>query len=47
MLLADHRITAIIVGPRKSEHLEPISEALNTRLNETDRVDLANLFPVL
>jgi aryl-alcohol dehydrogenase-like predicted oxidoreductase len=46
-LLADHRITGIIVGPRKPEHLEPIYEALNTRLNQTDRVDLANLFPVL
>ena len=46
-LLSDDRITGIIVGPRKAEHLEPIHEALNTHLNETDRVDLANLFPVL
>ena len=45
-LLADYRITGIIVGPRKPEHLKPIYEALNTRLNETDRVDLASLFPV-
>ncbi|CAF0946669.1 unnamed protein product [Rotaria sordida] len=46
-LLSDSRITGIIIGPRKPEHLEPIREALNTRLNETDRIDLANLFPVL
>jgi aryl-alcohol dehydrogenase-like predicted oxidoreductase len=46
-LLSDARITGIIIGPRKPEHLEPIHEALNTRLNETDRIDLANLFPVL
>ena len=43
-LLSDDRITGVIIGPRKSEHLEPVYEALNTRLNETDRVDLANLF---
>jgi aryl-alcohol dehydrogenase-like predicted oxidoreductase len=46
-LLSDDRITGIIVGPRKPEHLQPVYEALNIRLNETDRVDLANLFPVL
>ncbi|CAF4597133.1 unnamed protein product [Rotaria sp. Silwood1] len=46
-LLGDSRITGIIIGPRKPEHLEPIREALNIRLNETDRVDLINLFPVL
>ena len=46
-LLSDNRITGIIVGPRKAEHLEPIYEALNTHLSETDRLDLANLFPVL
>ncbi|CAF1385197.1 unnamed protein product [Didymodactylos carnosus] len=46
-LLSDRRITGIIIGPRKSEHFEPIHEALNTRLNETDRIDLANLFPLL
>ena len=46
-LLSDCRITGIIVGPRKPEHLKPVYEALNTHLNETDRVDLANLFPVL
>ncbi|CAF3349686.1 unnamed protein product [Rotaria socialis] len=46
-LLSDPRITGIVVGPRKSEHLEPVREALNVRLNETDRIDLATLFPVL
>ncbi|CAF5036913.1 unnamed protein product, partial [Rotaria socialis] len=45
--LSDPRITGIVVGPRKSEHLEPVREALNVRLNETDRIDLATLFPVL
>ncbi|CAF1183402.1 unnamed protein product [Adineta steineri] len=46
-LLSDCRITGIVIGPRKPEHLKPIEEALNIHLNETDRVDLANLFPVL
>lgn len=45
-LLSDDRITGIIIGPRKPEHLEPVYEALNVHLNETDRVDLAKLFPV-
>lgn len=44
-LLADQRITGIIVGPRRIEHLQPISEALSIHLNETDRIDLKNLFP--
>jgi len=46
-LLSDHRITGIIIGPRKPDHFKPVYEALNTHLNETDRVDLANLFSVL
>ncbi|CAF1120843.1 unnamed protein product [Adineta ricciae] len=46
-LLSDDRITGVIVGPRKPEHLEPVTEALSLHLNETDRVDLAHLFPKL
>jgi aryl-alcohol dehydrogenase-like predicted oxidoreductase len=46
-LLSDDRITGIIVGPRRPEHLAPVYEAVHTRLNETDRIDLANLFPAL
>ena len=43
-LLSDSRITGIIIGPRKSEHLQPVYEALSVHLTETDRVDIANVF---
>lgn len=46
-LLADQRITAIIVGPRKLDHFQPVHEALSIHLNQTDRIDLANLFSTL
>ena len=46
-LLSDQRISGVVIGPRKPEHLIPAQEALNVRLSQTDRIDLANLFPLL
>ncbi len=40
-LLAEPRVTAVIVGPRRSEHLEP---ALAAPLSERERAELSGLF---
>jgi 1-deoxyxylulose-5-phosphate synthase len=46
-LLADERVTSVIVGPRRPEHLEPAARALELRLAPTERDELAALFPGL
>jgi aryl-alcohol dehydrogenase-like predicted oxidoreductase len=43
-LLADARVTAVIVGPRRPEHLEPALEALAAPLSERERAELSGLF---
>jgi aryl-alcohol dehydrogenase-like predicted oxidoreductase len=37
-------VTAIVVGPRRPEHLEPVREALDLRLTSAERDELAGLF---
>ena len=44
-LLSDPRVTAVIVGPRRPEHLEPAVRALDLRLSPSERAELASLFP--
>ena len=44
-LLADPRVTAVIVGPRRPEHLEPPLAALSVRLDVSEREKLAGIFP--
>jgi aryl-alcohol dehydrogenase-like predicted oxidoreductase len=44
-LLADPHVTAVIVGPRRPEHLEPPLAALSVRLDVSEREKLAALFP--
>jgi aryl-alcohol dehydrogenase-like predicted oxidoreductase len=44
-LLSDPRVTAVIVGPRRPEHLEPAVRALDVKLSAAERDDLAALFP--
>jgi aryl-alcohol dehydrogenase-like predicted oxidoreductase len=44
-LLADPRVTAIVVGPRRPEHLEPARAALDLELTTAERDELASLFP--
>jgi aryl-alcohol dehydrogenase-like predicted oxidoreductase len=43
-LLADARVTAVIVGPRRPEHLEPALEALAAPLSERERAELSGPF---
>jgi len=44
-LLADPRVTAVVVGPRRPEHLEPACAALDVELTPAERDELASLFP--
>lgn len=43
-LLADERVTQLIVGPRRPAHLEPIREALSNPLSATERDELGAVF---
>jgi aryl-alcohol dehydrogenase-like predicted oxidoreductase len=43
-LLADDRVTSVIVGPRRSEHLEPAIAALVLALTPDERNELSALF---
>jgi aryl-alcohol dehydrogenase-like predicted oxidoreductase len=44
-LLGDSRVTAVVVGPRRPEHLEPGLAALDLELTPAERDELASLFP--
>jgi aryl-alcohol dehydrogenase-like predicted oxidoreductase len=44
-LLADPRVTAVVVGPRRPEHLEPARAALDLELTPAECDELASLFP--
>jgi aryl-alcohol dehydrogenase-like predicted oxidoreductase len=43
-VLSDARVTAVVVGPRRPEHLEPALTALELRLEPAERDELAGLF---
>ena len=43
-LLADQRVTSVIVGPRRPEHLEPARAALELELTPAERAELGALF---
>jgi aryl-alcohol dehydrogenase-like predicted oxidoreductase len=43
-VLSDPRVTAVVVGPRRSEQLEPALAALELRLAPAERDELAELF---
>jgi aryl-alcohol dehydrogenase-like predicted oxidoreductase len=43
-LLADERVTTIVLGPRRPEHLEPARRALDLELAPPERNELAALF---
>jgi aryl-alcohol dehydrogenase-like predicted oxidoreductase len=43
-LLSHPQVTAVVVGPRRPEHLEPARRALELPLGETERDELARLF---
>jgi len=44
-LLADPRVTGVIVGPRRPEHLHPALAAVAGPLGEAERAELSALFP--
>jgi aryl-alcohol dehydrogenase-like predicted oxidoreductase len=44
-LFSDPRVTAVIVGPRRPEQLEPAVRALELELSAAERDELAALFP--
>jgi aryl-alcohol dehydrogenase-like predicted oxidoreductase len=44
-LLSDSRVTAVVVGPRRPEHLEPAMAALDLPLSDAERDELASVFP--
>jgi aryl-alcohol dehydrogenase-like predicted oxidoreductase len=44
-LRADPDVTAIVVGPTRAEHLEPVREALSLELEADERAHLRGLFP--
>ena len=43
-LLADPRVTQVVVGPGRPEHLEPVREALAHPLGELERDRLTDAF---
>jgi aryl-alcohol dehydrogenase-like predicted oxidoreductase len=43
-LLADARVSQIVIGPGRAEHLEPVREALARPLAPEERVELAAMF---
>ena len=43
-LLADERVTSVILGPRRPEHLDPVRAALELRLTQAEADELASLF---
>jgi aryl-alcohol dehydrogenase-like predicted oxidoreductase len=43
-LLADPRVTAVVVGPRRPEHLEPALNALERPAGAAERDELSHLF---
>ncbi|HEY7207812.1 MAG TPA: aldo/keto reductase [Gaiellaceae bacterium] len=45
-LLAQPQVTAVIVGPRRPEHLEPALRALDVELSASEADELGSLFPV-
>ena len=44
-LLSDPRITAVVTGARRPEHLEPAVAALDLELSAAERDELASFFP--
>ena len=43
-VMSNPKVTAPIVGPRRSEHFEPIREALALELDEDECAEIAALF---
>jgi aryl-alcohol dehydrogenase-like predicted oxidoreductase len=44
-LLSDSRVSSVVVGPRRSEHLQPAVDAGEVRLSQAERDEVASIFP--
>jgi aryl-alcohol dehydrogenase-like predicted oxidoreductase len=44
-LLADERVSSVVVGPRRPAHLDPAIAALEVRLTAAERDEIGALFP--
>jgi aryl-alcohol dehydrogenase-like predicted oxidoreductase len=44
-LLSDPRVEAVVIGPRRPDHLDPAVAALDVELAEAERDELASIFP--
>jgi aryl-alcohol dehydrogenase-like predicted oxidoreductase len=44
-LLGVPEVTAVVVGPTRAEHLEPVREALSLELTQSEHDHLRGLFP--
>jgi aryl-alcohol dehydrogenase-like predicted oxidoreductase len=44
-LLSDPLVAGVVVGPRRPDHLDPAISALDLALTQTERGELASLFP--
>ena len=44
-VLSNPQVTAVVVGPRRPEHLTPAARALEVELSPAERDELASLFP--
>ena len=44
-LLSNPAVTGVVVGPRRSEHLEPALAARDLSLSESERAKIASFFP--
>ena len=42
-LLADERVTQVVIGPGRPEHLEPVREALEAPLTEPERAEIEGI----
>ncbi len=43
-LLADDRVTQVVIGPGRPEHLAPVTEALSRPLTESERAEIGSVF---
>jgi aryl-alcohol dehydrogenase-like predicted oxidoreductase len=43
-LLADERVTQVVIGPGRPEHLAPVTEALSRPLTESERAEIGSVF---
>jgi NDP-hexose C3-ketoreductase / dTDP-4-oxo-2-deoxy-alpha-D-pentos-2-ene 2,3-reductase len=44
-LLSNPDVTAVVIGPRRPEHLDPAFAARDVQLSPAERDELASLFP--